>query len=80
MKTPRDVSGAELIQALRVLGYQRMRREGSHIRLTTLLDGEFHLTVPHHVPLRLGTLKSILKLVATHHELSVEELLNRLEL
>ena len=80
MKTPRDVSGAELVQALRVLGYQRMRREGSHIRLTTLLDGEFHLTVPHHVPLRLGTLKSILKLVATHHELSVEELLNRLEL
>ena len=80
MKTPRDVSGAELIQALRVLGYQRMRREGSHIRLTTLLDGEFHLTVPHHVPLRLGTLKSILKLVATHHELSVEELLKRLEL
>ena len=80
MKTPRDVSGAELIQALRVLSYQRMRQEGSHIRLTTLLDGEFHLTVPHHVPLRLGTLKSILKLVATHHELSVEELLNRLEL
>ena len=80
MKTPRNVSGAELIQALRVLGYQRMRQEGSHIRLTTLLDGEFHLTVPHHVPLRLGTLKSILKLVATHHELSVEELLNRLEL
>ena len=80
MKTPRDVSGAELIQALRVLGYQRMRQEGSHIRLTTLLDGEFHLTVPHHVPLRLGTLKSILKLVATHHELSVEELLKRLEL
>ena len=80
MKTPRDVSGAELIQALRVLGYQCMRQEGSHIRLTTLLDGEFHLTVPHHVPLRLGTLKSILKLLATHHELSVEELLNRLEL
>ena len=80
MKTPRDVSGAELIQALRVLGYQRMRQEGSHIRLTTLLDGEFHLTVPHHVPLRLGTLKSSLKLVETNHELSVEELLNRLRL
>ena len=77
METPRDVSGAELIQALRVLGYQRMRQEGSHIRLTTLLDGEFHLTVPHHVPLRLGTLKGSLKLVETNHELSVEELLNR---
>ena len=45
-----------------------------------LFNGGFHLTVPHDVPLRLGTLKSILKLVATHHELSVEELLNRLRL
>ena len=80
MKTPRDVSGAELIQALRVLGYQRMRQEGSHVRLTTRLDGEYHLTVPHHAPLRVGTFRSILKLAAAHHGLSVEELLNRLEL
>lgn len=62
------------------MGCERARQEGSHIRLTTLLDGEFHLTVPHHAPLRVGTFRSILKLVSTHHELSVEELLNRLEL
>ena len=78
MKTPRDVSGAELIQALRVLGYQRMRQEGSHVRLTTRLDGEYHLTIPNHAPLRVGTFRSILKLAASHHGLSVEELLIRL--
>ncbi|MFM7805888.1 MAG: type II toxin-antitoxin system HicA family toxin [Verrucomicrobiota bacterium] len=80
MKTPRDVSGPELVKALRTLGYERTRQDGSHIRLTTRLDGEFHLTVPHHVPLRLGTFKSILRLVASHHRLSVEELVDRLGL
>lgn len=29
---------------------------------------------PNHAPLRLGTFKSILKLVASHHSLSIEEL------
>jgi predicted RNA binding protein YcfA (HicA-like mRNA interferase family) len=80
VKTPRDVSGEELIQALRVMGYQRARQEGSHVRLTTRLDGEQHLTIPNHTPLRVGTFRSILNLVAAHHGLSVEALLNRLGL
>ena len=80
MKTPRDVSGPDLVKALRVLGYERIRQDGSHIRLTTRLDGEFHVTVPNHQPLRVGTLKSILKLVAVHHRLTVEALLEKLDL
>ena len=62
------------------MGYQRARQEGSHVRLTTRLDGEHHLTIPNHTPLRVGTFRSILKLVAAHHGLSVEELSNRLGL
>jgi predicted RNA binding protein YcfA (HicA-like mRNA interferase family) len=80
VKTPRDVSGPDLVRALKALGYDRIRQDGSHIRLTTQLDGEFHVTVPNHQPLRLGTFKSILKLVATHHRLTVEELLEKLDL
>ncbi len=80
MKTPRNVSGLELVKALRILGYERIRQDGSHIRLTTQLDGEYHVTVPHHSPLRLGTFKSILKLVAAHHSLAVDELLEKLDL
>jgi len=80
VKTPRNVSGLELVKALRVLGYERIRQDGSHIRLTTELDGEYHVTVPNHAPLRLGTFKSILKLVAAHHSLTVEELLEKLDL
>jgi predicted RNA binding protein YcfA (HicA-like mRNA interferase family) len=80
VKTPRNVSGTDLIKALRVLGYERTRQDGSHIRLTTSLSGEYHITVPNHTPLRLGTFKSILKLVASHHSLSIEELLEKLDL
>ena len=80
MKIPRDITGQDLIKTLRVLGYERVRQDGSHIRLTTLLDGEFHVTVPNHKPLKLGTLKSILKLVAEHHRLTLPELLEKLGL
>ena len=80
MKVPRNLDGADLVKALRVLGYARVRQDGSHIRVTTQLDGEYHLTVPNHSPMRVGTLSSILKLVATHHDLTMEELLEKLAL
>jgi len=48
--------------------------------LTTKLDGEFHITIPNHQAIRVGTLTSILKLVAAHHKLSVEQLVQKLGL
>ena len=80
MKTPRDVSGSDLIRALRRFGYERIRQDGSHIRLTTQVDGEFHVTVPDHSPLKIGTFKGILKIVALHHGLTIEALLQKLDL
>ena len=32
MRLPRDVSGAELLAALRRLGYGSVRQRGSHVR------------------------------------------------
>lgn len=80
MKIPRDLSGAQLARALRTLGYDSVRQDGSHMRLTTLRDGEHHVTVPAHTPLKVGTLSSILKLIAAHHRLSVPQLLQLLDL
>ncbi|MEO6874387.1 MAG: type II toxin-antitoxin system HicA family toxin [Opitutaceae bacterium] len=80
MKVPRDVSGAALVKALRVLGYAVDRQRGSHIRVTTQQDGEHHEAVPNHNPIKIGTLSSILKSVAEHHKLTVEELLRTLGL
>lgn len=81
MKIPRDITASDLIRALRVLGYEPVRQDGSHIRLTTTMDGTHHVTVPNHRPLKTGTLLGgILKPVASHHKLTVEELLAKLEL
>lgn len=81
MRIPRQVSGADLARALRVLGYERIRQDGSHIRLSTELNGTHHVTVPNHKPLKVGTLLGgVLKPVAAHHKMSVEELLQKLDL
>jgi predicted RNA binding protein YcfA (HicA-like mRNA interferase family) len=78
MRVPRDLSGAELVQRLTRLGYATTRQTGSHIRLTTQVHGEHHVTIPNHDPLRLGTLAAILNGVAAHHRLSRDALLQRL--
>lgn len=81
MKIPRDVRGVDLARALRTLGYEQVRQEGSHIRLTTQHNGTHHVTVPNHKPLKTGTLVGgVLKPVATHHKLTVEELVRRIGL
>ena len=69
MKLPRDLSGRDLAQALTVFGYEITRQAGSHIRLTTHLQGEHHLTIPDHPGLRVGTLAAILSEVAVHFQL-----------
>ena len=74
MKLPRDLSAADLIKALAAFGYAVTRRKGSHIRLTTQQQGEHHVTIPDHDPLRIGTLSSILRDVAEHFGISREEL------
>ncbi len=81
MKIPRDVPASDLVKALRVLGYQFIRQDGSHIRLTTESNGKHHLTIPNHKALKTGTLvKGVLKPVAAHHNLSMEDLVEKLGL
>ena len=80
MKLPRDISGHDLAQALRTLGYRVTRQRSSHIRLTTQRNGEHHETIPAHKPLKTGTLSSILKSVGEHHGLPTDELTRLLEL
>ena len=78
MKLPRDVSGHELAKLLRAFQYAITRQAGSHIRLTTQLNGEHHITIPNHSSLRMGTLAHILGDVAFHFKLTRDELYQRL--
>ncbi len=80
MKLPRNVTGATLQTALRRLGYEATRQRGSHVRMTTQVNGEHHEVIPQHNPIRVKTLSGILKNIAQHHKMSVEELLRELDL
>jgi predicted RNA binding protein YcfA (HicA-like mRNA interferase family) len=80
MKLPRDLTGAELAKALRILGYSITRQSGSHLRITTEVGGQHHEVIPNHDPIKLGTLQSILASIAAHHQMSRDELLSKLEL
>ena len=81
MKIPRDIDASDLVHVLRILGYESVRQSGSHIRLTTTMGGTHHVTVPNQRPLKTGTLLGgVLKPVATHHKLTVAELLAKLVL
>jgi predicted RNA binding protein YcfA (HicA-like mRNA interferase family) len=78
MKLPRGLTGDDLIEALRKLGYVTTRQTGSHVRLSTLQPHEHHVTIPRHFPLRAGTLSAILADVATHAGIARDDLMQRL--
>jgi predicted RNA binding protein YcfA (HicA-like mRNA interferase family) len=54
-------SGAECIAALGRVGYRPIRQKGSHVRLAC--PGKPAVTVPLHLELDRGTLRSILRTV-----------------
>ena len=78
MRVPRDLSGADLRKALGVLGYEETRQTGSHVRMTTRMRGEHHVTVPNHKALPAGTIRGILRDVARHFGCTMEEIVSRL--
>ncbi len=80
MRLSRNISAAELIKALKILGYEITRQTGSHIRLTTGENGTHHITIPNHDPLRIGTFAAILDNVAEHFKINRQELLSKLKL
>jgi len=59
-------------------GYEVTRQTGSHMRLTTTLGGQHHVTIPRHKSLRVGTLSAILRDVADHLDMPREMLLETL--
>ncbi len=71
MKLPRDISGPEAVKALRRLGFEVVRQEGSHIRLTR---GNVHVTVPNHRQIVPKTLQSVLR----HAGITLEQFLEQL--
>lgn len=78
MKLPRSLSAIALIKALKKFDYEVTRQTGSHIRITTQLNGEHHVTIPNHDPLKIGTLSGILTDAAKHLNMNKDELIHKL--
>jgi predicted RNA binding protein YcfA (HicA-like mRNA interferase family) len=80
MKLPRNIGGQSLVNGLRRVGYEVTRQKGDHVRLTTHRNGQHHVTVPLHDPVKVGTLASILDGTASHLKMDRDELLNQMKL
>jgi len=78
MKIPRDINAQDLIKYIKPYGYIVTRQTGSHIRLTTNQNGEHHITIPNHDPIKIGTLSAILSDIANHLTKTKEELIKEL--
>jgi predicted RNA binding protein YcfA (HicA-like mRNA interferase family) len=71
MKLPGDLSGTDVVKALRRLGFEVVRQAGLHIRLVKVGRS---ITVPHHRALVPKTLQSIFRQAGV----TLEELLANL--
>jgi predicted RNA binding protein YcfA (HicA-like mRNA interferase family) len=75
---PKDLTGKDLIKKLKAFGYEPIRQTGSHIRIQTEKSGKHSETIPNHKPLKQGTARGILRNVAIHFNMTLEELENQL--
>ncbi|MHA1682190.1 MAG: type II toxin-antitoxin system HicA family toxin [Promethearchaeota archaeon] len=78
MRIPRDVNAKELTKLLRKYSFEITRQTGSHLRLTTNLSGEYHITIPNHDPIKIGTLNNILSDIAKYLGISKKDLISEL--
>jgi predicted RNA binding protein YcfA (HicA-like mRNA interferase family) len=58
VKLPRDLSGTDVVKALRRLGFEFSRQTGSH---AILRKGSCTVVVPQHKPIKPGTLKGVIE-------------------
>jgi predicted RNA binding protein YcfA (HicA-like mRNA interferase family) len=58
VKLPRDLSGADVVKALKRCGFELKRQRGSH---SILRKESRTVVVPQHRPIKPGTLKGVIE-------------------
>ena len=62
MKNIKQLSGKEVVKIFEMHGFEVKRKVGSHVRLTLMQkDSSYHVTIPLHSSLKIGTLHGIIK-------------------
>ncbi len=67
-----QISGRQIVNALKKIGYEKDRQRGSHIVLRQIYEPHRRQVVPDHKIVAKGTLRSIIKQCG----LTVEEFVN----
>ena len=75
MRMPRDINAVDLIKLLKQFGYTVTPQTGSHVRLSTEQNGQHHITIPNHNPIKIGTLSAIIADVAAHFNKTKEDVM-----
>ena len=70
------IDAKKLIKLLKKYDFKITRQTGSHIRLTSNLSGEYHITIPNHNPLKIGTLNHILSEIAQYLDIDKVDLIH----
>jgi predicted RNA binding protein YcfA (HicA-like mRNA interferase family) len=78
MKIPRNITGQNLIKILKKYGYSITNQTGSHIKITSEINSEHHITIPNHVPLKIGTLNAILNDLSNYPNIPKDTLIKEL--
>ena len=74
-----QVSGRQVVGLMQGLGYEVIRRRGSHVRLKRQVGDDVHVeTIPDHKVLAKGTLRTILKHISKATGNTPEELIEML--
>lgn len=74
-----QVSGGQVVAMMQRLGYEVIRRRGSHVRLKRQVGADVHFeTIPDHQVLAKGTLGSILKHVSRTTGKPIDDLIEML--
>jgi predicted RNA binding protein YcfA (HicA-like mRNA interferase family) len=77
VKIPRDLPGREIVKALcRHWDYRQVHQEGSHIILQTDIPTHQRIPIPDHGAVRIGTLNSIIRMVAAHKHVTKQQVLD----
>ncbi len=78
MKLPRDLDGNRVADRIAKIGFERSRQTGSHIVLKHSTSGET-ITIPAHRPLKVGTLRAILRDIEEITGLSLDTIVEAIQ-
>lgn len=78
MRLPSNLTPRELVKLLETIDYVRIRQRSTHIRMRTERPSRHHVTIVDAKPIKVGTLRATLRLIANHRGQTVDQVAEEL--